>query len=118
MVVPAVVIGTSLGMSRDRGRCGVVTQLEGGRSRVAGVVATRTGEGDPRAVRPGVGRSAGATFNPRGRVGAVPADGDRVVVPAVRIRAARRAAADGRGRRIELNRKSGGGGIPRLVGTA
>src|SRR5215212_3527332 len=96
----------------------VVAELEGTRTRVAGLVGASPCEGDTGAIGPAVGRGVCAALDPGGRIGTGPAHGDRVVVPAVRIRHPGRAGGDGGCRSVELERERGRCSVSRLVGAA
>ena len=92
MVVPAVdVCRPRGGRGRLRRRLVVLRREERGGALVARLVDARSAQRDGRIVRPRVGRLR-AGGDAGGSVGALEGDGDRVVVPAVRVRRASRRA--------------------------
>src|SRR5262249_20656733 len=89
-VVPAVVVWRTVCAGGDGWGRGVEPQREREYGHVAGTVgAASAGSGASR-VGAGVGQGGRAPSEPGGRIGAAPADRDRVVVPAVRVRGSSR----------------------------
>src|SRR5207245_1103528 len=117
VVVPAVYIGWAGGPRRagSRGRGGVL-EWEGGRGRIARLVGAGCGHCCVGAVGGAVGGGAGAACDAGGCVAPVPVDGDRGLVPAVRVRAPVGTGSEHRRAGVVLEREGGRRRVARLVG--